>query len=200
MKRIGIFSGTFDPMHIGHLEVCLVSKGALELDNLVVMIEKAPRRKIGVADYKHRKEIVELSLKDFDSINFMESSEDNVMVARTLEGLHKKFPGATYVLIIGSDMLDHLPDWPDFDVWAEKHELAVVLRDNKEKSKVEAALKVLQKTYPKLKTFTLPAVWSPVSSSTVKKELAKTGHSDLVHRLAMEYIAKQKLYSFSVSK
>jgi nicotinic acid mononucleotide adenylyltransferase len=153
------------------------------------MIEKNPQRKEKVTDYTHRKKIVELSLGDFESIECFDPNVDNITFENTETSLKQKFPGATFVMIIGSDMLEHLPDWPGFADWIKGNELAVVLRDNKDKKSVEAQLKKLD-----VSAKILPAVWSPVSSSTVKHEIKKAKFTDLVHRQAMHYITEHKLY------
>lgn len=193
-KRIGIFSGTFDPIHIGHIEACLVAKGALELVQVCVMIEKKPKRKDGVTDYKHRKKMVELALDDFDTINFLDANTDNITFEETQQLLSKKFPGYQFVMIVGSDMLDHIEDWPGFEQWATKNSVAIVLRSNSEEKVVKKKVAALDKKLGKTQITVLPAVWSPISSSKIRSDIKKTGHSDLVHRQTMSYIKEHKLY------
>ncbi len=199
-KRIGIFSGTFDPIHVGHLEACLVAKGALELDEVLVMIEGKPYQKNDVTDYSHRKKMVELALTDFKSIKLFEAQGDNITFVTTAKLLKKNYQKATEVIIIGSDMLDKIITWPGFDSWANSQELAIILRSNEEQKKVTQKQKDLSKNFPKLKIHILPAVWSPVSSSTVKQQISKTGHCDLIHRNVMQYIKQNKLYASVPSK
>ncbi len=193
-RRIGIFSGTFDPIHIGHIEACLVSKGAFELDKVLVMIEKKPKRKEKVSDYKHRMKMAELALADFDSIELFDTGEDNVTFTDTPTHLQKKFPGCQFIMITGSDMLAHMSEWPGFEEWANSQSIGVVLRSNSEEASVKKIAKEWSKKYPKLQLSVLPAVWSPVSSSKIRNELSKSKHSDLVHRNVMNYIHEHKVY------
>ncbi len=193
-RRIGIFSGTFDPIHIGHIEACLVSKGAFELDKVLVMIEKNPKRKEKITDYKHRKKMVELALADFDSIELFDTGEDNITFTDTPAHLQKKFPGSQFIMITGSDMLAHMPEWVGFDEWANTQSIGVVLRTNGEEAAVKKLVKEWSKKYPKLQLTVLPAVWSPVSSSKIRSELSKSKHSDLIHRNVMSYIREHKVY------
>ncbi len=193
-NKIGIFSGTFDPIHIGHVESALVAKGAFGLDKVLVMIEKKPRRKEKVSDYKHRKKMVELALADFDSIELFDTPKDNITFTDTPVHLQKKFPGSQFIMIVGSDTITHMPDWPGFDAWASSQSIAVILRSNSEEAAVKKLAEDWAKQYPKLQLTVLPAVWSPVSSSKIRSELSKSGHSDLIHRDVMAYINQHKLY------
>lgn len=200
MKRIGIFSGTFDPVHIGHIEACLVSRAACELDEVLLMIEKTPKRKKDVTGYKHRKAMVELAVKDFTSINLEQTSEENITFEKTGKQLESKHKGATLVMIMGSDMLDHLQDWPGLEDWLANHELCVVLRENKDKAAANKSLDALHTKYANLKASVVPAVWSPVSSASIKQTIKKEGGSEQIHRDVMDYIRSHKLYGFSDSK
>ncbi len=189
-KRIGLFSGTFDPIHVGHIEVCLVALGACELDEVLVMIEKNPHRKEKVTDYAHRKAMTDAALHDFKTIKRFDSPHNNITFENTLPTLANTYNNAQFCLIVGSDMLEHLGDWPGADAWLARLELCVVLRDNTQKSKVTKQLEQLTPKNYKI----LPAVWSPVSSSIVKNDIRQNGLSDLVHNNTMNYIKKHRLY------
>lgn len=195
MKRIGIFSGTFDPFHIGHLEACLVSRGALELDKVLIMVEKKPKQKSTVTDYKHRHKIIEFSIADFPFIKIFNSAHDNITFDNTVHLLEKEFPASQFCILVGSDILPEMQKWPGFDEWLANNSLAVILRDNKEQKLIQDLIKKINKKEPKSQISLLPAVWSPVSSSSVKKDIKETRHSDLLHRDALEYIKKYKIYS-----
>lgn len=193
-KKIGVFSGVFDPIHIGHVEACLVALAACELQQVIVLIEQKPRRKDTIADYTDRKKMVELALGDFASINLFDTKQANITYAQTVPKIKKQFPHAELCYIVGSDTLMHLGEWEDIGSLLQTMELCVVLRDNKDKSSVERELASLKKQHPKLVYKVLPAVWSPITSSAVREQLASSGHSDLVHRNVLSYIQEHKLY------
>lgn len=164
------------------------------------MIEKKPHRKSKTTDYKVRKKMVELALADFQKINLCEVSEDNITFETTGKDLQEKHKDARLVMVMGSDMLEHLGEWSGLEDWLADHELCVVLRENKEKAATKKKLEELRKEHPKLKARTVPAVWSPVSSAQIKKDLKKHGGSELVHRKVMDYIKANKVYDLSASK
>ncbi len=194
MKRVGIFSGTFDPFHIAHLEACLVAKSACELDIVAVLIEKKPRRKAHVTAYEKRLVMVEYALQEYPGIRLLESPGDNVTIDNTLPILHEQFDAAEYWYIVGSDIISHLSKWQNIDRLFESLHLCVVLRSNEDAKKTEQELVTLKKKYPKLDYKIIPEVWSPLSSSAVRSEISEKGHSQSVHREVMKYIAKNNIY------
>lgn len=194
-KRIGLFSGVFDPIHIGHVEACLVSLSACDLEQVLVLVEKEPKRKEKPTSYDKRKEMVDMALGDFTLINFFDINQPNITYKKSMPVIKKRFPGAKFCMIVGSDMLEHLGDWEDAGELLESVELCVVLRNNTQEKKVKKQLEAYKKKHPKLVYKIVPAVWSPVSSSNIRKQIAKDGHSDLIHRDVMAYVQKNKLYS-----
>ncbi len=193
-KRVGVFSGTFDPVHRGHVESCVVALGALNLDTVLIMIEKQPRRKTGVAEFIDRANMVELAVSDFPSLRLVDLESDNVTTDNTLKYLEDNFPGGEYWYIIGSDVLEHIQDWPGHKKLLESFHLCVVLRDNDELSTVKKRLAELEEKYECNTNITLPSVWSPVSSSTVKAALKKGEIITSLDPAVREYIQRHKLY------
>ncbi len=193
-KRVGIFSGTFDPIHIGHLEAGLVARAACELTEVLVLVEKKPRRKSRVTSSSDRAAMVKLATEDFQAIRLYDTDDSNITFPKTGQQLQRDFPGAVFVMIIGSDLLDHIVQWAGFDTWIQRNELCVVLRDNKDQSLVETKLKKLSSEVSRFTYHLLPAVWSPLSSQQIRREIKKTGHTDAVHRNVLQYIHKHKLY------
>lgn len=196
-KRIGLFSGVFDPIHIGHVEACLVALSACDLEQVLVLIEKEPRRKGKITPFAKRKDMVDMALGDFTLINVFDINQPNITFKKTMPVIKKRFPGAKFCMIIGSDMLEFLDDWEDSEELLKNVELCVVLRSNKDQKKVKKQLEGYKKKHDKFAYEIVPAVWSPVSSTAVRKEIAKEGHCDLVHRDVMAYSKKHRLYSSS---
>lgn len=193
MNKIGLFSGTFDPIHVGHIKACLSAKAVCGLEQVLVLVEQKPHRKQKVTNYQERKNMVELAISDFKLINFFDTNEPNITFDTTLPILKKRFPGVVFVMIVGSDMLEHMTKWGNID----SVELCVVLRDDKVLGESKTHLKTLKKSHPKLKATILPPVEATVSSSIVRKQIASNGHGDGLHRRVIEYINQQQLYAGS---
>ena len=193
-KRVGIFSGTFDPVHRGHVESCVVALGALTLDTVLILIEKKPRRKTGVAEFLDRANMVELAVSDFPSLRLVDLESDNVTTDKTLKYLEDNFPEGEYWYIVGSDMLEHIQDWPGHNKLLTNMNLCVVLRDNDDLKPVKKHIAKLQDEYPDTHFVILPSVWSPVSSSSVKAGLKNNEIITALDPAVSEYIQRHRLY------
>ncbi len=194
MMRVGVFSGTFDPFHIAHLEVCLVSRAACELDVVTVMIEKEPRRKSDVTAYKQRLAIVDLALQQHPSIRVIDPEVNSITANSALQILRHHFENAQFFYILGSDVVEYILQWPQLDTLTANFTFCVVLRDNKDEPVVRKQLSEIKKKFSNLNYRLLPAVWSPISSSKIREEVKTTGYSEYVHRDVLNYILKNRIY------
>lgn len=194
MERVGVFSGTFDPIHIAHVEACLVATAALNLDTVVILLEKSPTRKKGVADFQDRLRMVKLATAEYKRINVLDIDEDNVTVESALDTLDSKFANAEYWYILGSDVLEHIEKWPNVDTLFQKFNLCVVLRSNDKRSAVEGKLTQIGSTHKELRYKILPEVWSEISSSMIRKQIHETGTSKSVNPDVLTYISDNDLY------
>lgn len=194
MKRIGVFSGTFDPFHNAHLEACLVAKAACELDTVLIMIEKRPHRKYNVTSYKKRVNMVDLATANFPSLRMFGTDTDNINIDNILPDLREQFVDGEYWLIIGSDTVKYLSHWHNIEKVFKYFKICVILRENKDKKTVTAELKKLQKEFQDFVYKLLPEVWSPVASSKIRRQIKDTGYSALIHHDVLEYIVKENIY------
>lgn len=193
-KRIGVFSGTFDPFHRGHLEACLVAKSVCDLETVLIFIEKVPHRKNNVTDFVNRAEIIDASTTEYPSLQLVDVGDDNVTVHNTTKILENRFPEHEYWFILGSDMLQHFAKWDDYMQIVEAFNFCIVLRKPEDKFLANKFALGLQAASPKTKCEILPPVWSEVSSSKVRSELADNLNSEAILPEALEYIKKHKLY------
>lgn len=193
-KRIGIFSGTFDPIHRGHVEACVVALGALELDKVLILIEKKPRRKQDVAAFLDRANMIELATLDYPSLQMVDLDRDNITTDETVAYLSSHYPDSEYWYIVGSDMLEHITQWKGHKALIETMGLCVVLRNNNEQASVERQLEALSRTYPRLKAKVLPSVWSLISSSIVKQALRNDEIMTGLDPAVATYIKRHQLY------
>lgn len=192
--RIGIFSGTFDPIHRGHVEACIVAFGALELDTVLILIEKQPHRKEAVTPYIDRANMIELATLDYPSLRMVDLETNNITTTDTIAYLEQQYPDGEYWYIVGSDMLEHIIDWDEYDKLLQSMQLCVVLRDNNELQAITEQLSQLTAKFPQLKTKILPSVWSPISSSTVKQALQSGTITTGLDPAVIEYIKRHNLY------
>lgn len=115
--RIGVFGGTFDPPHIGHLLVANDAREALELDRLIFVPANAQPFKVDtppVASGQDRLEMVRLAVAG-DANYVVDDAEINrkglSFTVDTLEHLSERNPAARLFLLIGEDVLAGFEKW-----------------------------------------------------------------------------------------
>jgi nicotinate-nucleotide adenylyltransferase len=115
--RIGVFGGTFDPPHVGHLLVANDAREALELDRLIFVPAGAQPFKVDtppVATAQDRLEMVRLAVAD-DANYAVDDAEINrkglSFTVDTLEHLSERNPAARLFLLMGEDVLASFEKW-----------------------------------------------------------------------------------------
>jgi nicotinate-nucleotide adenylyltransferase len=116
MQNIGIFGGTFDPPHLGHLILAAEARSQLGLDRLLWVLTPDPPHKQGqsIAPLEHRLEMVKLAIADDPQfeISSVELTRPGPHYALdTVLILAGQNPGAKLVYLMGGDSLRDLPSW-----------------------------------------------------------------------------------------
>ncbi len=113
--RIGIFGGTFDPVHVGHLILATESASQLDLDKVLWMVTADPPHKGElVTPVEHRLAMVAAAI---DADPLFEISRIEVdrpgphLAVDTMRLLHELYPSDTLVYLMGGDSLEDLPTW-----------------------------------------------------------------------------------------
>jgi nicotinate-nucleotide adenylyltransferase len=116
-ERIGIFGGTFDPIHVGHLVAAVNAKQALSLDRVVLMVASIPWQKAGVrvvSSPEDRLALVEAAVGDVPGLEAgsLEIERGGVSyTADTLAAMHEAAPDDDLYLIVGWDVAGELRSW-----------------------------------------------------------------------------------------
>jgi len=114
-KAIGIFGGTFDPIHYGHLRTAYELQQAISLDEVrFIPCGDPPHRNITIATAAQRFDMVELAISDqtgFTVDNREVVREGASYTVDTLESLRAEYPNASLCLILGMDAFLGLPSW-----------------------------------------------------------------------------------------
>lgn len=114
--RIGIFGGTFDPPHIGHLILAAESKSQLKLDRLLWILTPTPPHKLHqpITPLEVRLELVMAVINADVSFEFSRVDIDREGPHYAVDTLHllaKDYPQDELVYLIGGDSLHNLPGW-----------------------------------------------------------------------------------------
>jgi nicotinate-nucleotide adenylyltransferase len=133
-ERIGIFGGTFDPPHLGHLILASEAQHQLRLDRLMWVLTAVPPHKLGVPISALEDRLAMLRMAIEDEPAFELSSVDinrpgPHYTLDTVRILSRQNPGTALILLLGGDSLHDLPAWHEPAALVEAiHEVGVMRR------------------------------------------------------------------------
>jgi len=132
--RVGLFGGTFDPPHLGHLVTAVNVRHVLELDLVVLMVANDPWQKHGtreVASAADRLSMVQAAIKDVEGLL---AGDDEItrggpsFTADTLVALRERYRDAELFTIVGDDAAAKFGSWQRAGEIAKLSTLVVVDR------------------------------------------------------------------------
>lgn len=114
--KIGLFGGTFDPIHIGHLVAAKLAKESMNLDRVVFIPSGTPPHKLGrqITFAEQRLRMVELAIGDepeFTVSDWELYQQGATYTVDTLKFFASQFAKDELYFIVGADMLCDLPNW-----------------------------------------------------------------------------------------
>lgn len=119
MARVGIFGGSFDPIHPGHLAVAHAALKQLDLERVIFVPAATSPFKAGAvprADSTHRLAMIELVVKNIPqfSVSSRELEQGGISyTVDTIRYLMKEIPGSEFFLIMGQDAYDGFDRWKE---------------------------------------------------------------------------------------
>ena len=204
--KIGLYFGTFNPIHIGHLIIANHMAEHADLDQIwmVVTPHNPLKKKSTLLDDYHRLQMVHLATEDFPKIKpsdiEFKLSQPNYTV-NTLVHLEEKYPNYEFSLIMGEDNLKSLHKWKNYEVILENHEIYVYPRLEAKVSVEEAIssdadnldLKILQKFGTKIHMIDAPVV--EISATFIRENIKKGKNvQPLLPAKVWEYIDHNNFY------
>ncbi len=133
-QRIGIFGGTFDPPHLGHLILASEARAQLKLTRLLWVLTPVPPHKLNqpISSLEDRLTMVKLALKDEPNFELSTIEIERKGPHYTLDTIHllaDQNPKANLILLIGGDSLHDLPAWHrPADIVTACHQIGVMRR------------------------------------------------------------------------
>lgn len=197
--RIGVYGGTFNPPHLGHLRAAQYALEALQLDRMLVIPDRiAPHKSLpeGSADPVQRLEMVKLCFADNDKIEVSDIElrrEGTSYTYQTIEQLHAMYPKDQLVLMMGTDMFLSFLSWRAPEKILAHASLGVYYRGDKdEKAAVEKQLQVIRDMGAAVELVNNPVL--QVSSTDLRRMLALGCAKEFLHPAVADYIIKNGLY------
>ena len=203
--KIGIFGGTFNPPHLGHLAAARAAIESLELDKLLIVPAAVPPHKElpqGTPAPEHR---LAMSEKMADALLMPGTVEVSTIelerpgksyTADTLAALRKQYPDARMWLLMGTDMFATFHQWHDPSSILAQAGLCAFGRSERDDKALFAALaEELEETLPeaKITVITLPELVE-ISSTELRELLAKGEGGDFLLPAVYGYILMNGLY------
>ena len=133
-RRIGVFGGTFDPPHIGHLVMALEARSALGLDEVLMVPAGEPWQKVAAGDVTPvdaRLSMLEAAVSGVDGLAVSKVEVERqgpTYSVDTLRELAVQSPAAEVYLILGADAAAGLDTWHDWEALPGLCRLVVVDR------------------------------------------------------------------------
>lgn len=195
-ERIGIYGGTFDPVHIGHLACAEQAMGEAGLDRIIFLPAGDPPHKgEEVTSSHHRVRMLELAVEGNDrfSIDMREvlSSEVSYTV-HTLDTFFRDYPEADLYFIIGEDSLASIRKWYRWEEILSKIKMLVVRRPDSGIDCEEMAKELNDEGYH---IRILGRYALDISSSKLRESVAsEESIRYLVPDAVREYIQREGLY------
>jgi nicotinate-nucleotide adenylyltransferase len=194
-ELIGIFGGTFDPPHIGHLILCAEAHAQLGLDRLLWVLTPDPPHKQGhpITSLEHRLAMVRLAIADdphfeLSTVDINRSSP--LYALDTVKIISDQYPLAKLIYLMGGDSLRDLPTWyHPADLVAALHSLGVMHRPGD-----SIDLEALEKTIPNLssKVRFVQAPLLDIAANEIRQRVA--------HGRPFRYFLPPAVYSYIVEK
>lgn len=199
MKRLGIFGGTFDPIHIGHLEIAKSIYEQMELEQIIFIPAYVAPHKVGqdFAPAMDRYKMTKLAVEPYPyfSVSYLELMRTGVSYTYdTLLELRKIYPEHEFFFIIGADSVTSLHSWHRIQEMFELTTFVGAERPGYDNSDVFKAIEDLgQRAKEKIVLLDTPE--NHISSTIIRERIRRGQHlHDLVPEVVEKYIYDHHLY------
>lgn len=197
-RRLGVYGGTFDPPHIGHLIIASEIRATLGLDQVLFVPARLPPHKdpTSITPSHHRLAMLRLAVEGDPgfSVDTLElDREGPSFTAETLEAIHGREPDAALWFIMGGDSLADLHTWRTPSRMAALARIAVAVRPGWEIDLNSVARQVPESEG---RVDVVPTPLVDVSSHEIR-DRARNGRPlrYLVPGQVIGYIERHRLYS-----
>ena len=197
MKKIGIFGGSFNPVHKGHISLAENAMKKLELDKIIIVPANIPphKRCDDYADGDDRFEMCRLAFENiqgFEVSDWELSRNDISYTYNTVMHFIRKYPECQLYLMVGSDMFLSFDTWYRYEDILANAVLTVVSRETDDRFLLEEKKSCLEKYGRIILLNTDPVV---ISSTEIRKSIKNHRFfSCYLSEKVVQYIKQKKLY------
>ena len=200
--KIGIYGGTFNPPHNGHITAAQAAVKRLGLEKLLLIPDKIPPHKVlpaGSANERQRYEMTVLASAKLGKLAEVTNMElrrhGKSYTSDTLRELHEQYPDDELYLLMGSDMFLSFETWHEPEVICSLARLAAFSRLKEGEAELFAAQKrMLEQKYGAKVDIIVNENVIELSSTDVRKALESGKGKDLTPNAVYGYIQREHLY------
>ena len=197
MEKIGIFGGSFNPPHIGHIQSAAYAADCLGLTRLLLVPTwQTPGKTAPDAIPAQRLEMLRLAAQGIEKVevsNLEISAGRECFTYDTVRLIQGQYPGAEIYLLLGADMFLKFRQWKFASELLRCVTLAALRRgEKKEEALLESEARELTALGGKVILLENPVV--SISSTQVRRLLAFRAGDEFLHPEVLAYIRREKLY------
>lgn len=190
MTKVGLYFGTFNPIHVGH---CIIAQYMLEYTDLdevwfVVTPHNPHKKKSSLLDDRQRLHMVNLAIGEHYKLRVSDVEfglPQPSYTATTLAYLEEAHEVHSFHLIMGEDNLESFPKWRNYEAILERHELYVYPRINSDGGAL--------KDHPKVHITQAPII--EIASTEIRQAIkAQKDVSFMLPEAVWEYIDQELFY------
>ena len=198
MERIGIYGGSFNPVHLGHIRGAEAAAKELNLDRVIFLPAKSVHSGAVPKELEagtHRLRMLQIAAEGsaFLEVSDLELSGKTKYTWESLERFREVYPSATLYLILGSDLLGNLDSWVSIGQILELADIAVLRRGEKgEQMLLDRQLPVLEAMGARIHLLSNETL--TISSTQLRRLLAFGCGASFLPQAVGAYIREQGLY------
>lgn len=200
MPYVGIFGGTFDPIHLGHLAAAEGACHLAGLDRVIFMPNRQPPHKVGriVTSADHRAAMVRLAIEGNPRFTFSDMElerEGPSYTVETIRTFRSLYPAVRIALLLGMDSLVEIHTWHQYEQVLTQTDTIVFTRPGVSVERRDGALRALgPELTQRVRLLEIPGV---DLSATLLRNMTTGGYPlrYLVPEAVRTYIEQNNLYA-----
>ena len=200
MERIGIYGGTFNPPHVGHIQAAVQAVTALELTKLLIIPDRIAPHKVMPENSptpRQRLDMLRIAVEGEPrmEVSDLELNREGVSYTyQTVLQLKQQYPNAELVLFMGTDMFLSFHTWKNPRIILENASLGIFYRGEKgEAAAIEAKKAEMEQQGAKI--YLVKNAVVNISSTQMRRLLAFRCAGELLPEGVLEYIREHRLYN-----
>jgi nicotinate-nucleotide adenylyltransferase len=196
--RLGVFGGSFNPIHFGHLLAADDTRSQLRLDRVLFIPAWRPPHKRGpLAPYRHRLAMTRLAIEGdpgFELCPIEESRPGPSYTVDTLRDLRSLYPGAALFLIVGSDQYRDVESWHEPEMLTKLARIVVMSRPGVDQP-------ALFPGHRRERVLFRPIIPVGISAAAIRARLAKGCSVRYMLRVRVAgYVRRHRLYRRPITR